>query len=141
MTPIHSPVGGVVDRKEQRRHSRFSLEGPISPYAVLGTMVSSGNWSDGGEHSHLVFSGRREAAARARGSSSHPCSASFDDDSASVHFRPKEGAGWNQGAQVVLLDLKVELGWPGFALATVAATKVSGGVFLGASRVTEVRLL
>jgi hypothetical protein len=35
---------------------------------------------------------------------------------------------------VVLLDPKVELGWPGFALATTAATKVSGGVFLGASR-------
>jgi hypothetical protein len=27
-----------------------------------------------------------------------------------------------------------ELGWPGFALAMAAATKVSGGVFLGASR-------
>jgi hypothetical protein len=35
---------------------------------------------------------------------------------------------------VVLLDPKVELGWPSFALATAAATKVSGGVFLGASR-------
>jgi hypothetical protein len=30
---------------------------------------------------------------------------------------------------VVLLDPKVELRWPGFALAMVAATKVSGGVF------------
>jgi hypothetical protein len=35
---------------------------------------------------------------------------------------------------VVLLDPKVELGWPGFALATTAATKVSGVMFLGASR-------
>jgi hypothetical protein len=51
-----------------------------------------------------------------------------------VHFRPKGGVGWNQGARVVLLDPKVELGWPGFALATAAATKVSGSMFLGASR-------
>jgi hypothetical protein len=35
---------------------------------------------------------------------------------------------------VVLLDPKVELGWPGFALATAVATKMSGDVFLGASR-------
>jgi hypothetical protein len=35
---------------------------------------------------------------------------------------------------VVLLDPKVELGWPGFPWAVSAATKVSGGVFLGASR-------
>jgi hypothetical protein len=35
---------------------------------------------------------------------------------------------------VVLLDSKVELGWPGFALATTTATNVSGGMFLGASR-------
>jgi hypothetical protein len=35
---------------------------------------------------------------------------------------------------VVLLDPKLELGWPGFALATMAATKVSGSIFLGASR-------
>jgi hypothetical protein len=35
---------------------------------------------------------------------------------------------------VVLLDLKVELGWPGFSLVMAAATKVSGGMFLGASR-------
>jgi hypothetical protein len=129
MTPIHSPAGGVVDRNERRRHSWLSLEGPISPYAVLGATVSSENWSSGGEHSHLVFSGRREAAARDHGGSSLPCSAPFDDDGASVHFQPKGGAGWNQGAQVVLLDPKVELGWPGFALATAAATKVSGGMF------------
>jgi hypothetical protein len=92
-------------------------------------MVSSRNWSGGGEHSHLVFSGRREAAARDHDGSSLPCWAPFDDDGASMHFRPKGGAGWNQGPRVVLLDLKVELGWPGFALATVTATKVSHGVF------------
>jgi hypothetical protein len=131
---IHSPTGGVADRNERRRHSRFSPEGLISPYAVLGAMASSGNWSGGGEHSHLVFSRRREGEARARGGSSLPCSAPFDDDGASVHFRPKGGAGWNHGARVVLLDPKVELGWLGFALATPAATKMSGGIFLGASR-------
>jgi hypothetical protein len=129
MTPIHSPTGGVADRNKQRRHSRFSLELPISPYAVLGATVSGG-----GEHSHLVFSGRREAVARARGGSSLPCSAPFDDDGALVHFRPKGGVEYNQGARVVLLDQKVELGWHGFALATVMATNVSGGMFLGASR-------
>jgi hypothetical protein len=129
MTPIHSPTGGVVDRNERRCHSRFLLEQSISPYAVLGATVSGG-----GKHSHLVFNGRRDAAARACGGSSLPCSTPFDDDGASVHFRPKGGVGWNQGAWVVLLDPKVELGWPGFALATAAATKVSGSVFLGASR-------
>jgi hypothetical protein len=35
---------------------------------------------------------------------------------------------------VVLLDLKVELRWPGFALVTAVATKVSGGLFLGVSK-------
>jgi hypothetical protein len=134
MTPIHSPAGGVADRNGRRRHRWFSLERPISPYAVLGAMVSGRNWSGGGEHSHLVFSRCREAAARARGGSSLPCSAPFDDNGASVHFRPKGRVEWNQGARVVLLDQKVELGWPGFALRMAAATKVSGGVFLGASR-------
>jgi hypothetical protein len=134
MTPIHSPAGGVADRNERRRHSRFSLERPIFSYVVLGAMVIGGNWSGGGEHSHLVFNGCREAAARAHGGSSLPCSAPFDDDGASVHFRPKGGAEWNQGAQVVLLGPRVELEWPGFALATAATTKVSGGMFLGASR-------
>jgi hypothetical protein len=110
------------------------LERPISPYAVLGARVSGGNWSGGGEHSHLVFSGRREAAARTRGGSSLLCSAPFDDDGTSVHFRSKGRTEWNQGARVALLAPKVELGWPGFALAMVAATKVSGGVFWGASR-------
>jgi hypothetical protein len=86
MTPIHSLGGGVVDRNEQQCHSWFSLERPISPYAVLGTTVSGGNWSSGGEHSHLVFSGRREAAARAHGGSSLPCSTPFNDDGTSVHF-------------------------------------------------------
>jgi hypothetical protein len=86
MTPIHSPVGGVADRNEQRRHSQFSLELSISSYTVLGATISERNWSDGGEHSHLVFSGRREAVARACGDSSLPCSTPFDDDGASVHF-------------------------------------------------------
>jgi hypothetical protein len=86
MTPIHSPAGGVANRNEQWRHSRFSLERPISPYTVLGATVSGGNWSGGGEHSHLVFSRRREAVARARGGSSLPCSAPFNDDGALVHF-------------------------------------------------------
>jgi hypothetical protein len=72
---------------------------------VLGATVSSKNWSSGGEHFDLVFSGRREAAARAHGGSSLPCSAPFDDDGASVHFRPKGGAGWNQGARVAWLCL------------------------------------
>jgi hypothetical protein len=67
---IHSPTSGVADRNERWCHSRFSPEGPISPYAVLGAMASSGNWSGGGEHSHLVFSRRREGEAKARGGSS-----------------------------------------------------------------------
>jgi hypothetical protein len=131
-TPIHSAAGGVTDRNERRCHSRFSLERPISLYAELGATVSGRNWSGRSKHSHLVFSGRREAAARAHGGSSLPCLTPFDDDGASVYFRPKGGAGWNQGPSVVLLDPKVELRWAGFALVSAAATKVSGGVFLGA---------
>jgi hypothetical protein len=79
--------------------------------------------SGGGEHSHLVFSGCREAAARAHSGSSLPCSAPFDATALRCTFDQKEGRGGTR-----------ELGWPGFALATAAATKVSGGVFLGASR-------
>jgi hypothetical protein len=86
MTPIHSLTCDVEDRNERRHHTRFSLERSISPYVVLGATISDENWSGRGEHSHLVFSGRREAMARAHGDSSLPCSTPFDDDGASVHF-------------------------------------------------------
>jgi hypothetical protein len=44
----------------------LSPERLISPYVVLGTMVSGRKQSGGGGRSHLVFGGRGEAAARTR---------------------------------------------------------------------------
>jgi hypothetical protein len=50
------------------------------------------------------------------------------DGARTIHWL-RRGTRKNQGAQAVLLDPKVELGWPWFVLETMEVDLVSGGVF------------
>jgi hypothetical protein len=89
-------------------------------------MASGGKRSKGEAHPYLGFEGCWEAAARPRNGDLLLGSAACGEDGISVILRSRRGAGWHQGASMVLLGLVVELGRLRIDLAVVGL-KVSDG--------------